>query len=52
MEEAGSIGCQKNSRKKKAGIETSMDKLSWITQPKKKTNKQKQSQSQRLANSE
>jgi hypothetical protein len=43
MEEEGSIGCQKNSCKKKAGIEKSMDKLSWITQPKKKkpTNKSK-----------
>jgi hypothetical protein len=31
MEEEGSVGCQKNSCKIKAGIETSMDKLSWIT---------------------
>jgi hypothetical protein len=38
MEEEGSIGCQKNSCKIKAGIETSMDKQSWITQP---TNKSK-----------
>jgi hypothetical protein len=34
--EEGSIGCKKNSCKKKAGIKTTMDKLSWITQPKKK----------------
>jgi len=40
MEEEGSIGCQKNSCKKKAGIETSMDKLSWITQPEKEKNQQ------------
>jgi hypothetical protein len=41
MEEEGSTGCQKKTCKKKAGIETSMDKQSWITQPKKKNQQTK-----------